>query len=170
MSRKNTAILWDIDGTMAPFGDIREGLTSVPTRWGRLMIDPTIVRQALQLAAAHFWFSNRDADDGRLITDAVGLDPLELVDTWTTDEKSVPGEWSKAAAVRKFMGTHGYSRVVIVDDEARTSLPALFTDFSTDMERIRILRPDPQTGVSGDLIKLLRATLSRSLSPDTFWA
>lgn len=141
-----TAILWDVDGTLAPFGVVRSGLTAVPSAWGAMVVDPEIVGSALGLDADHFWFTNRDADDAHAITAAVGLPPLPAIDTWVCDGADVPGEWPKAAALRMLLAENGYRRVVIVDDEmeADCALAAL-----GEVKHL-LIRPDHNIGVTLD--------------------
>lgn len=152
MACEKTAILWDVDGTFAPFGRVRRGLTVVPSAWGAMVVEPTIIDVALSLDADHYWFTNRGADEAHQITTTLELPEIEAIDTWVRDGRERPDEWPKSAALRLFVESHDYRRVVVVDDELieDDALHALAG------RKHLLVTPDHNIGVTFDEIDCIR--------------
>lgn len=120
----------------------------VPSAWGAMVVEPTIIDVALSLDADHFWFTNRGADEAHQITTTLELPGIEAIDTWVRDGQERPDEWPKAAALRLFLDSRDYHRVVVVDDELieADALRAL------NGRRHLLVTPDHNTGVTFDEI------------------
>lgn len=153
MSQRDTAVLWDVDGAIAPSGAVRQGLTVVACPWGAMIVDPMIVDVALSLPADHFWFTNRGADEAELITSTLELAPIPVVDTRISDDLWHGDEWPKAAALRRFVADHPESRIVIVDDEMVLS----HAGENLAGHDYLLIVPDQNEGVTLDHIEDIRA-------------